>query len=130
MQIAHVALWASDLEALRELYQRYFDAKASEKYVNPRKGFASYFLEFAAGPPLEIMSRADVSSLDDGAPRAEVCGYAHLAMSVDSQAKVDELTVRLVADGFQLVDGPSRTGDGYYESVIADPEGNRVEITV
>ena len=25
--------------------------------------------------------------------------------------------------------GPRRTGDGYYECVVRDPEGNRVEIT-
>jgi lactoylglutathione lyase len=28
------------------------------------------------------------------------------------------------------VDGPRRTGDGYYESVVLDPEGNRLELTV
>ena len=25
-------------------------------------------------------------------------------------------------------DGPRRTGDGYYESMVADPEGNRIVI--
>jgi lactoylglutathione lyase len=28
-----------------------------------------------------------------------------------------------------LLGEPRRTGDGYYESVILDPEGNRIEIT-
>lgn len=27
-------------------------------------------------------------------------------------------------------DGPRRTGDGFYESAVLDPEGNRIEITV
>jgi lactoylglutathione lyase len=27
-----------------------------------------------------------------------------------------------------VLDGPRRTGDGYYESVVLDPDGNRVEI--
>ena len=31
--------------------------------------------------------------------------------------------------GYMVMDGPRRTGDGYYESVILDPDGNRVEIT-
>ena len=43
---------------------------------------------------------------------------------------VDELTQRLVNDGYERLDGPRRTGDGYYESVVLDPEGNRIEITV
>jgi lactoylglutathione lyase len=39
------------------------------------------------------------------------------------------LTRRLKEDGFASLDGPRRTGDGYYESVTLDPDGNRVEIT-
>jgi lactoylglutathione lyase len=43
---------------------------------------------------------------------------------------VDLLTGQIQNDGYQVVDGPRRTGDGYYECVILDPDGNRVEITV
>jgi len=32
-------------------------------------------------------------------------------------------------DGVTVLDGPRRTGDGYYECVVLDPEGNRVEVT-
>jgi Glyoxalase/Bleomycin resistance protein/Dioxygenase superfamily len=74
------------------------------------------------------MSRPDIPST---APQAgqERLGYAHLAMSVGSESAVDALTMRLVNDGYQRLDGPRRTGDGYYESVVLDPEGNRIEIT-
>jgi lactoylglutathione lyase len=41
---------------------------------------------------------------------------------------VDCLTERLRVDGITVVDGPRRTGDGYYESVVIDPDGNRIEI--
>jgi lactoylglutathione lyase len=43
---------------------------------------------------------------------------------------VDSLTARLRQDGYRVVGEPRRTGDGYYESVVLDPDGNRVEITV
>ena len=57
-------------------------------------------------------------------------GYAHIAFSVGSKEKVDELTERLKADGFEVVSGPRTTGDGYYESCVVAIEGNQIEITV
>jgi lactoylglutathione lyase len=57
-------------------------------------------------------------------------GYTHLAFSVGSKAEVNALTARLQGDGYQVVSNPRRTGDGYYESCVLDPDGNRVEITV
>lgn len=129
MQISHFALWVSDLEGAKAFYERYFGAQANAKYVNERKQFQSYFLTFAGGPSLELMQRPDITPLNR-APGQEFLGYAHLAMAVGSQAAVDELTARLVADGYQRIDGPRWTGDGYYESVVVDPEGNRIEITV
>ncbi|WP_369671574.1 VOC family protein, partial [Enterococcus faecium] len=57
-------------------------------------------------------------------------GYTHLAMALKSQAEVDAYAQRFVSDGFPLLSGPRTTGDGYYEAVIQDPEGNLIEITV
>ena len=37
---------------------------------------------------------------------------------------------RLAADSVPVLDGPRHTGDGYYESVVLDPDGNRIELTV
>jgi len=62
-------------------------------------------------------------------PGAHRMGLTHVAISVGSEQWVDELTQRLKADGFPVLDGPRRTGDGYYESVVVDPDGNRIEIT-
>ena len=129
MQISHFALWVSDLERTKAFYERYFGAQANTKYVNERKQFHSYFLTFAGGPSLELMQRPDITRLDRQ-PGQEVLGYAHLAMAVGSVAAVDELTQRLVNDVYQRLDGPRWTGDGYYESVVLDPEGNHIEITV
>ena len=53
----------------------------------------------------------------------------HLAISLGSKEKVDTLTERLRKNGVRIIGEPRTTGDGYYESVIADPEGNLIELT-
>jgi lactoylglutathione lyase len=63
-------------------------------------------------------------------PVEQFTGLIHFAISVGSEQSVDALTSRLGRDGFRILDGPRRTGDGCYESVVLDPDGNRVEITV
>jgi lactoylglutathione lyase len=56
-------------------------------------------------------------------------GLAHLAIAVGSPAEVDRLTAALAAAGHRVLGAPRTTGDGYYESVVLDPDGNRLEIT-
>jgi lactoylglutathione lyase len=124
-RIEHVALWVRDIDAVADFYARYFGARIGDLYRNPGKGFASRFLEFSAGARLEVMTRLDVSIT---AP-PERLGLAHVAIAVGDRQAVDALAARLAADGVPLLDGPRRTGDGYYECVVADPEANRVEIT-
>jgi lactoylglutathione lyase len=128
MRIEHVALWTADLERLRQFYETYFEARAGGKYENPVKRFQSYFLSFPSGARLEIMQRPDVVPGEES--EQPTLGWAHVAFSLGSEQEVDRLTERLARDGFSVVDGPRRTGDGYYESVVLDPDGNRVEITV
>lgn len=129
MHIEHLAIWTKDLERLREFYETYFDATSNSLYVNEKKQFRSYFLTFNSGARLEIMQRPDIESKQHSGEK-EIYGYAHLAISVGSENAVDQLTEKLQNDGYPLLDGPRRTGDGYYESVVADPDGNRIEITV
>lgn len=129
MRIEHVALWTTDLERLRSFYEQHLGARAGACYTNPRTMFRSYFLTFGAGARLELMQRPDVGG-QSGQSGQEIAGYAHLALSVGSIEQVDRLTERLRAAGCPLISGPRRTGDGYYESVILDPDGNRIEITV
>ena len=124
-RIEHVALWVRDIDEVAAFYARFFGARIGEPYRNPKKGFASRFLEFSSGARLEIMTRTDVCMR---AP-AEQLGLAHVAIAVGDETAVDALAARFNAAGVALVDGPRRTGDGYYECVVCDPEGNRVEIT-
>lgn len=126
MYIEHIALWVKDLEAARDFYCDYFGAVSNDVYRNPTKGFKSYFLTFEKGARLELMSRTDVTEAHEPA----MLGWAHLAISVGSQEKVDQLTEQLIQDGYTCQGKPRTTGDGYYESVVEDPEGNWIEITV
>jgi lactoylglutathione lyase len=127
MRIEHIAIWTTDLDRCKQFYTSYFGATAGPNYVNAAKGFESCFLSFDNGARLEVMTTTSLS-LVQSPPGAERLGLTHLAISVGSERVVDELTKRLQSDGFAIVDGPRRTGDGYYESVVIDPDGNRVEI--
>jgi lactoylglutathione lyase len=127
-RIEHVAFWTDDLERLAAFYARYFGARIGEPYRNPVKGFESRFVEFARGARLELMASTTLrpQALTRGAQRM---GLTHVAIVVGAERDVDRVTARLRADGYEVVDGPRRTGDGYYESVVLDPDGNRLELT-
>jgi len=125
--IEHIAVWTEDLERLRSFYETYFSAHSGSLYINPVKQFRSYFLHFESGARLEIMSKPKLTNSD--IDRYSQTGFAHLAMAVDSKEAVNALSAQLERDGFSIVDGPRFTGDGYYESVCLDPDGNRIEIT-
>ena len=128
MKIDHLAIWVAELEGMKDFYERYFGAIAGEKYHNPNKNFTSYFLDFGSQGRVELMHRPEV--LKKLGAAKEYLGLTHFAIGVGSKEKVDQLTEQLRKDRFEIVGEPRTTGDGYYESVVLDPEGNRVEITV
>ena len=127
MKIEHAALYVRDLERTRGFIGQYFGAVSNDRYHNPRTDFESYFLTFDSGARLEIMTKPEMS---DPAKDADRTGYAHVAFSVGSAEKVDELTALLKTDGYEVLSGPRTTGDEYYESCIVAVEGNQIEITV
>lgn len=127
MKIVHAAIYVRDLQKTKHFFETYFDARANEGYHNPKTDFHSYFLTFEQGCQLEIMNKPGVAN---SACQDEQIGYAHLAFSVGSKERVDELTKRLGRDGFYTLSGPRTTGDGYYESCVAAVENIRIEITV
>lgn len=127
MKIHHIAIWVKDLEEIKNFYETYFQGKSNELYHNPIKKFSSYFLTFDSGCQIELMHRPDILEGKRSFESQEI-GIVHLAFSVGSKEKVDELTEKLRADGYKVVSEPRITGDGYYESVILDPEENIIEI--
>lgn len=128
MKLEHIAIWANDINKLKEFYLTYFDCTASEVYRNNTKSYTSYFISFAKGEArIELMHRPDI--LENLESRGFSKGLAHIAISVGEKDIVNNLTERLRSDGYTILGEPRLTGDGYYESIVLDPEGNLVEIT-
>ncbi len=126
IRIEHVAVWTRDLDRLSAFYRSYFAATAGPRYRSARRPFESVFLSFPDGARLELMRLPELAEPDRV---GETVGLAHVAISTGSRQAVDALTMRLCGDGYTVIDGPRATGDGYYESVVLDPDGNRLEIT-
>lgn len=125
MRLAHVALWTRDLEGAAAFWRRYFAATVGEPYRSRRRpGFASRFVTLPDGGAIELMTGPWVG----GRAAAESVGWDHVAISLGDARAVDELAARCAADGL-LVSPPRTTGDGFYEAVLAMPDGTWVEIT-
>lgn len=127
MHIHHLAIWVDDLEQAKHFYTLYFKGIASPKYHNEKKGFTSYFIRFEQGAELELMH---MNGLDDcpALQRGHSLGLAHMAFGLENRQQVDALTEQLRVNGYTIAGEPRVTGDGYYESVVLDPEGNRLEL--
>lgn len=129
MKIEHIAIWCRKLDTMKYFYQHFFNATCGERYTNSAKGFSSYFLTLSDGIRIELMHMSEIETLPVDVYQ-QFTGLAHIAFSVGSKQKVDELTKQFINEGYEVLDGPRLTGDGYYESVVLDPEGNRLELTV
>lgn len=127
MRIEHIAIWTNDLEKMRSFYIKFFNMVSSENYFNPNKNFSSYFLSFNNGARIELMHKPEITESKEKADLN--LGLSHFAISVGSKQRVNELTEFIREQGYRVIAEPRKTGDGYYESVVSDPEGNRIEIT-
>ena len=125
MRIEHTAVYVRDLDRAKAFYEQYFSAKPNDMYHNPKTGLKTYFLSFESGGRLELMAKPGIAETDCG---REQIGFTHLAFCVGGREAVDSLTGRLRDDGYTVYSEPRQTGDGYYESCISDPDGNRIEI--
>lgn len=127
MKIEHLALWVDDIEAMRQFYMKYFGLASNDRYVNHAKGYTSYFLAFPeGGTRIELMHRPDIAPVEG--KRGLRKGFAHFTISLGSKDAVNALTERLRTDGYTIEGEPRTSGDGYYESVVLDPEGNFIEL--
>ena len=129
MILEHVAIWTTQLEALKNYYIKYFDASPNDRYTNPQKNFHSYFLSFKSGARLELMTMPGIPINQNDTVTKQHTGLIHLAFGVDTMDEVNAKANEMKADGFPILSGPRKTGDGYYEFETLDPDNNRIEVT-
>lgn len=124
--LEHAAVYVRDLEQAKDYYVRFFSGTSGPLYRNS-EGFSSYFISFGGGARLELMNSVHVEFRAASEFRS---GWSHVALSVGSKEAVLETTRRITQAGYPLYSAPRSTGDGYFESCVGDPDGNRVEITL
>ncbi len=129
MTLEHVAIWTFQLEKLKDFYVTWFGGTANTKYVNPVKGFESYFISFESGARLELMQREDIPENKNNSVHVQYRGIIHIAFGVNTMTEVDQKAKELQAAGFPVLSGPRKTGDGYYEFETLDPDNNRIEVS-
>jgi lactoylglutathione lyase len=128
MRIDHIAIWCDNLESMREFYTTYFACRSNDIYRNPKKDYSAYFLTFDGGSSrIELMHRTDIEI--EPQKRGYEKGMAHLSICIGERWEVDSLVEKLRADGHPILSECRTTGDGYYEAVVSDIEGNLIEIT-
>jgi lactoylglutathione lyase len=129
MYIDHIAIYTNQLEVLRNYYIKYFGATSNKMYFNEKKQFRSYFLSFESGARIEIMSMSGIPDNKNDTENAQHKGIIHFAFAVETVQDVDNMAKKFMTDAYKIIDGPRKTGDGYYEFVTLDPDMNRIEIT-
>ena len=128
MNIEHLAIWVDNLEIMSAFYLKYFNTSCGEKYSNEKNKYTAYFIFFGKNKTrLELMNKPGIEPAIG--QRGFAKGLAHFCISVGGKEKINELTETFRRDGYTVFSEPRTTGDGYYESVILDPEGNYVEIS-
>lgn len=126
-QLEHVGLLTDDLVGLRDFYLQ-LGCVASPTRRDPDTGLRSCVLDFG-GVGLELHERPDRgnAALRDG----QSPGPVRLGFVLGSADAVDEISGVIGAAGHRVLELPRRTcEDGCYRSVVLDPDGNRLELTV
>lgn len=127
MKIHHTGIYVKDLESARDFFVKYFGFTSGEKYHNSRTGFSSYMLSLEGDASrLELMHRIEALSVD--LPLLHL-GPHHINICIGSEDDVNSLSQRLAEDGYEILDGPRRTGDGFYECCIKGVDGLLIEIS-
>jgi lactoylglutathione lyase len=129
MTIDHVAIWTTQIERLKDFYVKYFNGSSNKKYRNKDNKYESYFVSFGSGSRIEIMQKPGIPVNLNDTVEKQYLGIIHLAFSVDTMDEVNRKSAELSRDGYKILRGPRKTGDGYWELETLDPDNNRIEVS-
>lgn len=122
MKLHHISFWTKDINTLVEFYKKHFNGEVL--FSHQAGDFKCTFIKIYSSFNLEIMTCSDPadSKLD------EKVGYSHLSIEVESKKEVDEITDYFLSQKVSLEKIKEQYDDGFYESSVADPDGNIIEI--
>lgn len=125
-RIEQITVETHDVERLLDFYRRHLGAESSPASEDA-DGVGARVVDFC-GVRLELIKRpTDRETVDDRRPP----GFVQLGFALGSADAVDELTARLLAAGHRVLQPPSRScAGGCYESIVLDPDGNRLKLAV
>lgn len=129
MTIDHVAIWTTQIEKMKDYYVRYFDGIANIKYRNNENQYESYFVSFDSGSRIELMQKPGIPENLNDTVEKQYLGIIHLAFGVEKMDLVNQKLKELAGDGYKILRGPRKTGDGYWEFETLDPDNNRIEVS-
>ena len=124
MKLHHIAIWTFRSGRTKRVLCPLLRRKKQRKIYQSQEGFESYFISFGEGTDLELMSRTDVQNTPIEENRV---GLTHFAFTFPSQEEVLRFTEQMRSEGYTIAGEPRTSGDGYFESVVLDPDGNRIE---
>jgi lactoylglutathione lyase len=126
-RIEHIALATKDVECLCGFYQL-LGGVAWPPPADPGTGLRRRVLDFC-GVRLELFERP--GRREGAVGDALAPGLLHLGFALGSADAVDELSRVIATAGYRVLERPHRVGElGRYESVVLDPDGNRIKLTV
>jgi lactoylglutathione lyase len=101
---------------------------ASAPCTDADTGLHTCVVDFC-GVRVELLERPSDRERHHGGGRSS--GLVHLGFALGSADAVDEVSAALAAAGHRVLQPPHRVGRlGPYQSVVLDPDGNRVKLTV
>jgi lactoylglutathione lyase len=129
MNIDHIAIWTDQIEILKDFYIKYFEGTVNKRYLNNETKFESYFVSFGSGSRIELMHKPGIpENLNDKVEKQHL-GIIHLSFGVENMEEVNRKASELASEGYKILRGPRKTGDGYWEFETLDPDNNRLEVS-